>query len=412
MFDVSVPRYLVGRSLGRLADWAVFGAASGVRLAEVAEPPLPGPDWARLEVVLCGICGTDVANLRFRASPALEPFASFPAVPGHEVLARVLEVGPAVSRIRPGQRVVVDPVVSCRVRGYAGSDGCGSCRAGHPASCERAGDEAALRVNGRPLARGLTIGYHRDLPGGWGERMIAHESQLFPVADALDDRAAVLIEPLSIGMHAALALRPAPDESVLVIGSGPIALGTVWALRATGFAGYLLAQTKRKHEAELARVLGATQVAAPGGEAREALVGTGASAYLPLVGPEVYAGGGFALIFDCVGSASSIDQALRFAAARGRIALLGCAGRLRGLDLTFLWARELEVRGFVCYGRETWNGETAHTFEVTQALLLEAQAPLARLVTHVFPLRHYRDALSAAAHHGRSGAVKVLLSPR
>ncbi|MBI4538032.1 MAG: alcohol dehydrogenase catalytic domain-containing protein [Gemmatimonadetes bacterium] len=411
-FSVSIPRYLVGRTFRRISDRAVFGRVSGVRLAEVPDPPLPGPHWVRLEVMLSGICGSDIGNLTFRASPAMEPFASFPAVLGHEILGRVVEVGAAVSRVRPGQRVVVDPVISCAVRGYDGAAWCRSCRGGLPATCERAGEEGPLVVDGRPLARGLTIGYHRDLPGGWSEGMIAHESQLYPVADELDARAAALIEPLSIGVHGALRLGPAADDPVLVIGSGPIALGTIWALRATGFEGLLIAQTKRRHEAELAAVFGATQVVAPGDPAREALIGTGASAYLPLVGPEVYAGGGFTLIFDCVGSAVSLDQALRFAAARGRIVVLGCAGRLRNLDLTFLWARELEVRGVLCYGRESWRGMALHTFEVTHQLLCETAAPVARMVTEIFPLEHYRDALSAAAHHGRSGAVKVLLAPR
>lgn len=411
-FHVSVLRYLVGRTLGRIADWGVFGSASGVRLEDVADPALPGPDWARLEVLLCGICGTDIANLTFKASPVMEPFASFPCVPGHEILARVLELGPGVQGLRPGQRVVVDPVLSCTVRGHAPDQACRSCAAGLPGTCERAGEEGPPTLDGRPLARGLTIGYHRDLPGGWAERMVAHKSQLHPVAGELEDRTAVLIEPLSIGVHAALRSQPSPEDSVLVIGSGPIALGTVWALRATGFEGYLLAQTKRKHEAELARALGATQVVAPGEEARQALIGTGASAYMPLVGPEVYAGGGFDVIFDCVGSVRSIDQALRFAAPRGRIVLLGCAGRLRSLDLTFLWARELEMKGFVCYGLEEWNGERLHTFEITQRLLLQTGAAVARMVGAIYPLVHYREALSAAAHHGRSGAVKVLLAPR
>lgn len=410
-FEVSVPRYILGRTLGRVSDAAVFGGLSGVALDHVEEPRLPGDDWVALDVILCGICGSDIGALTFKSSPVLEPFVSFPAVPGHEVLARVREVGPAVTRVAPGQRVAVDPVISCTVRGHP-DDPCPPCRSGLPAACERAGEAGALEVGGRPLAAGSFIGFHRDLPGGWGRRMIAHESRLFPVPDELDDRTAVLMEPLSIGMHAALGTGPREGEGVLVIGSGPIALGTVWALRALGFRGYLLAQTKRPHEARLARMLGATETVSPGPEAREALLGTGARAYEPMVGPEVYAGGGFPVVFDCVGSQATLGQALRYAAAGGRVVVLGCAARIRNLDLTFLWARELHVKGFVGYGAETWRGETRHTFEVTRELLLETGAPVGEMVTHVFPLEQYRDALSAAAHHRRSEAVKVLLSPR
>ncbi len=408
-FDVSVPGYLAARSLGRITESAVFGALSGLRLEERPPPALPGPDWVRLEVVACGICGSDIGNVTYASSPAMEPFGSFPAVLGHEILARVVEAGPGASDLERGRRVAVDPMLSCTVRGH--DHPCPSCAGGLHSTCERAGERGELEIDGEPLAPGLTVGYHRHLPGGWGEEVVAHRSQVFPVDDALDDRAAVLIEPLSIGVHAVLGSRPLGPGPILVIGSGPIALGTIWALRACGFEGTIVGQTKREHEARLARRFGADEVVSPGLEARQALVETGARAYQPLVGPEVYAGGGFPLVFDCVGNRGSLSQALRYASPRGRIGLLGCAAKIPELDLTFVWARELRIDGFVGYGKEEWRGEGIHTFEVTHRLLLETGTPVQEMVTHVFPLEQYRDALSAAANHGRSEAVKVLLEP-
>lgn len=408
-FDVSPRGFVVARTLGRFSKSAVFGALSGVRLEERPAPSLLGARWLRLRVLKAGICGSDIGNLTYSSSPAMEPFGSFPAVPGHEILARVEARGAEVRDVEVGQRVVIDPILSCLTRGY--DEACPSCASGHHGTCERAGDEAPRTVEGRELAPGLTIGYHRDLPGGWGEVMVAHESQVFPVPEAVDDRVAVLTEPLSIGMHAVLQSRPLGSGPVLVIGSGPIALGTIWALRAAGFEGPILGQAKRPHEARLARRLGANQVVRPGDEARQALVETGASAYQAIVGPEVFSGGGFPLVFDCVGRAGSLDQALRFTAPRGRIVLLGCAGELRKLDLTFLWARDLTMRGFVGYGSEDWQGERTHTFEITMQKMTELHLPLREMVTHVFPLEQYRDALAAAADHRKSGAVKVLLEP-
>src|SRR5687768_5314105 len=162
----------------------------------------------------------------------------------------------------------------------------------------------------------------------------------------------------------------------------------------------------------MARALGASGVVSPGDEARSALVETGAQAYMPIVGPEVYSGGGFPLIYDCVGSKESIEQALRYAAPRARIVLLGCAAQLSRIDLTFLWSRELDVKGFVGYGTERWRDGTPHTFEVTQRLLVDSGAPVEQMITHVFPLSQYRDALRAAANRRASGSVKVLLDPK
>ncbi|MFC1660255.1 zinc-binding dehydrogenase [Gemmatimonadota bacterium] len=410
-FDVSVPRYLLGKGFGRVSSSVFYGSLSGVRYGEVPDPVLPGPKWVKLEVLACGICGTDIGVVTLSASPILEPFGSFPAVIGHEILARVVEVGPEVTRVEPGQRVVVEPMISCRVRGYPEGDSCPSCEDGLPSTCERGGEDGPLDMGGSAFAPGLTIGYHRDLPGGWGEATMAHESQLFGVDDGMEDRAAVLIEPLSIGMHAVLRAPPRANESVLVLGAGPIGLGTVWALRATGFHGDLLVQDPRPEVEDIARLFGATEVIRPGPEARQALVDTGAMAYQPLVGPEVYSGGGFPLIYDCVGRKSSLEQALLYAAPRGRIVMLGCAAQVSRMDLTLLWARELDWKGFVGYGRERWQGEDRHTFEITQELIGAAGIPVDRMVTHAFPLSQYRDGLKAAIHRHRSGALKVIFRP-
>ncbi len=429
-FNVTVPGYLLAKSLGRVADSAIHGRLSQLSLVDRPAPSLPGEDWVRIEVLLCGICGSDLGNIAYNSSPAMEPFGSFPAVLGHEILGRVVEAGPRAGHLSPGQRVVIDPMIHCEARGYARDQWCRSCAAGLHATCEMAGEDGPLVVGGRPagkqgrstgmrgrsteqggrpLGPGLTVGYHRDLPGGWGEQVIAHKRQVFPVPDGLDDRVAVLAEPLAIGVHGVLgsgALRsPGP---VLVIGSGTIAFAVVWSLRTLGYEGRLIAQSKRTHEVEMARALGADETVMPGDEARQALVDTGARAYMPVVGDEVYAGGGFAFVFDCVGSESSLVQSLRVASPRGRVVLLGCASQLKKLDLTFLWARELRVQGFVGYGMEEWDGQRRHTFDVTLERMAADPSALARMVTHVFPLEQYRDALRTAGDH-RSGAVKVVL---
>lgn len=411
-FDVSVPRFLLAKSLGRLTESVLYGPLSGVKLVDRGRIPLPGPEWARLEVVFAGICGTDIGNLTYSASPAMEPFGSFPAVLGHEILGRVIEAGADVSQVEVGQRVTVDPFIHCQVRGFARAEWCDSCSVGWNATCQNAGEDGPTQVDGSAFAPGTIQGYHRSIPGGWSQEIIAHRSQLFAVDDRLDDRAAAVMEPLAIAMHAVLN-TPISDRGapVLVLGSGPIALGTIWALRATGFTGEIVAQVKRDHERRMAGTMGATTMISPGPEARQAMVDTGASAYMPLVGDEVYAGGGFPLIFDCVGSRQTLSQALRYGSPRARIVMLGCAAELKKIDLTFVWARELEVKGFTGYGLEHFRGESRHTFDITHDLLLETGTPVDDLVTHVFPLTEYRQALSVAGNRRKWKSVKVLLEP-
>ncbi len=402
----------MAKSLGRVTESVLFGAVSGVKLVDHPPLELPGPEWVRLEVVFAGICGTDIGNLTYSASPAMEPFGSFPAVLGHEILGRVAEVGAHVDQVQVGQRVTVDPFIHCQVRGFKRAEWCDSCCVGWNATCQKAGEEGPTQVAGQSFAPGTIQGYHRSMPGGWGQEVIVHRSQLFPVDESLEDRTAALMEPLAIGMHAVLNTPIVdPGAPVLVLGSGPIAMGAIWALRATGFEGEIVSQVKREHERRLARTMGASTLVSPGDEARQAMIDTGASAYMPLVGDEVYADGGFPLIFDCVGSRQTLAQSLRYARPRARIVMLGCAAELKKIDLTFVWAREIEVKGFTGYGLEHFRGEARHTFDITHDLLVETRTPVADMVTHVFPLTEFRRALSVAANRRKWKSVKVLLEP-
>ena len=70
-----------------------------------------------------------------------------------------------------------------------------------------------------------------------------------------------------------------------------------------------------------------------------------------------------------------------------------------------------EVLGYFGYGMERWRGEERHTFEITRELLVATGASVGRLVTHVFPLSQYRDALKAASNRQASKAMKVVLLP-
>lgn len=83
----------------------------------------------------------------------------------------------------------------------------------------------------------------------------------------------------------------------------------------------------------------------------------------------------------------------------------------KSLGASLVWARELEVKGFLTYGLEDSRGARSHTFQITHDMLVETGAPVEAIVTHVFPLGEYRDALSADANRRQSGSIKVLLEP-
>ena len=390
---------LVGRRLPRLTR----GWMPWLALRQYPVPELRGPDWVRLRPQMAGICGSDLALLTGRASPILSPFASFPAILGHEVVAIVEEAGSAAG-FGVGDRVVVDPVISCFVRGL---DPCPACGEGLPALCLHAADG--------DLSPGMLIGYCHDLPGGWSTSMLAHASQLHRVPDAISDQAAVLAEPLACGLHAVLAAPPNPDRPVLVVGGGTIGLGVVMALRHVQPDADITAVVRHPIQARLAERLGATRVVVDrrgDGPQHAAVEVTGANRHRPIVGASVYTGG-FDLVYDCVGSAASLDASLRATAARGRLVLLGTAGELQRLDLTLAWARELRIIGSYVYGREASLPGAPHTIDHLLSWLAQADAPpVAELVTHRFELERWREALATAWGRSRHASVKVAFEQR
>jgi L-iditol 2-dehydrogenase len=355
-------------------------------------PPLPGSDWVRLQPILAGICGTDLALLTGHASSILSPFASFPAVLGHEVVGVVEETG---------VRAVLDPVISCTMRGL---EPCRWCAAGQARFC--------LRPTEGSLAPGLLVGYCADLPGGWSEGMIVHRSQLHAVPAGLSDEAAVLVEPFSVALHAVLANPPESGAPTLVIGGGALGLCTVAALRLAAPDAEVVLVARHPAQRRMGERLGVSGTVSGRGAALQAAVRhAGARAHRSILGDEVLSGG-FAQVYDAVGSRGSLTDAMRVTAPLGRMVLVGGPAEIRGLDWTLAWTRELRIDGTYVYGAEASLPGMAHTMdEAIRLLTSHPELPLGELVTHRYKLEQWPAALRAALGRARSGAIRVVFAP-
>jgi threonine dehydrogenase-like Zn-dependent dehydrogenase len=255
------------------------------------------------------------------------------------------------------------------------------------------------------LAPGLQIGYCADTGGGWSSALVAHETQLHAVPDSLSDEAAVMIEPTACAVHAALAAAgPSSADlsgaTVVVLGAGTLGLCTLAALRSLALAGTIIVGAKHAEQRDLARQLGASVVATPD-EVRRAVRRATRS-----LGVGRTLTGGADVVVDCVGSAESLSEALAVVRPRGRIVLVGMPGHV-SLDLTPLWHREVQLTGAYAYGREAGG---ARTFQLAADLVAEAE--LGRLVSALYPLERYTEAIEHAASAGRRGAVKVAFDLR
>ena len=398
----SIPRYLAMRYLGKSWRSLYTSPISCTRLVDVPEPQLPTPQWVKIRTRLSGICGSDLATITAKGSPYFSPFTSTPFVFGHEIVGEVAELGDAIEGVSLGERVVIEPALPCRVREI--DPPCYQCQNARFTHCEN--------ITRGSISEGVQTGYCRDTGGGWSQYLLAHQSQLHPVPDEISDELAVLLEPFACAIHGVLQAEIQETDDICVIGGGTIGLLTVAALRMLDYRKRILILAKHPHQQEFAREFGA-DVVIPANSGRYAAFCelTDAEPYQPELGQQVLLGG-VDVTFDCVGSSTSIDDALRFTRADGEVILLGMPGIPKNIDWTSIWYKQLRVKGAYTYGLETYEGEEIHTFQLGLRLLQEHGTQLLSLVGTPFLLQDYKRALQTALNTGKTATVKTVFDLR
>ncbi len=390
------------RHLGKQWQSLYTSPFSCTRLVDIPEPQLPTPEWVKVKTRLSGICGSDLATITAKGSPYFSPFTSMPFVLGHEIVGDIAEIGDAVDGFPVGARVVIEPVLSCKVRGI--SQECHQCRNARAANCEN--------ITSGDISAGIQTGYCRDTGGGWSQYVLAHQSQLHLVPDDISDEGAVLLEPFACAVHGVLKIPADRTTTICVIGGGTIGLLTVAALRTLGRRNRITIFAKHPHQQALARQLGADDVLSPNRDRYAAFCErTGATSHQPELGQQVLIGG-VDVTLDCIGSSTTIDDALRFTRAGGEIILVGMPGIPKNVDWTSIWYKQLNVAGAYAYGLETHNGEQMHTFTLGMRLLQEMESHLRPLVSARFPLKAYKCAIQTALNTSKTATVKTVFDLR
>lgn len=332
----------------------VFQGEGRWALEERPVPSVRNPEDVLLQVEACGICGTDLH--------ILEVPPGHPATPGvilgHEVIGRVVEVGPAVTHLRPGVRVAVAPNLYCGV--------CRFCQRGLYNHCERF----------------TTLGIFLD--GGLAPYEVAPARALFPISPQVPLERAIFTEVLSTVVGGTLQARLHPGEHAVVLGCGPVGLLFLQVFRASG-AGSLIAADIAPFRLEFARRAGADRVVNPREEDLEAVV-------------REVTGIGADVVVDAVGTLMS--TALRLVRPAGTVILFGMNAQARAeiaqYDIT---RREIRVVG-------SYVGR--HTFPLAIQMLERGAIRPEELVTHRLPLARFGEGLE----HLRQGeAVKVMMVP-
>lgn len=374
-----------------------------MRLDEVPEPVPERPGWVTARTRMTGICGSDAKQIFMDFGDdyddsALAHLFTFPTVLGHEVVADVTALGPGVDDLEVGQRVVLNPWLSCGPRGI--DPPCASCAAGDYSLC--------YHFTTGPIAAGIHTGTSKDAPGGYAQFLPAHHSMLIPVPDSIPDEVAVLADPFSVSLHSVTRHPPPPDGRVLVYGSGALGITATAIIRSLFPDVQVMVVAAHPAQAALARRLGATVVAPEPLSAliEEAAAWSGGVLQpiangLPMAHP-----GGIDVVYDTVGTGETAEVGVRLLKARGTMVKSGVHAPERW-EWSPLYFKEISWVGSNAFGVEEVDGIRMHGIAHYLRLVEQGRIDLAGMLTHTFRLDQWRDAFAALSDQSRTGAIKV-----
>jgi len=401
VFENNMPRTVATKLLGSLNPRFYVGAWSPMELKDIPDPRLPRPDWVTIRTALCGLCGSDYKQvfLKGRYDNPMTALVSFPQVLGHEVVGYIESVGPAVQQRRVGERVVLNPWLSCAPRGITPL--CEWCQRGEFAEC--------TNFTRGSIAPGIHHGNSADATGGFAPMLPAHESQCIPIPDEVSFDEAVLADPFAVSLHATLHHPPPATGTVLVYGCGTLGLLNIAILRALYPQVRILAIARYAHQTRLAQQFGAQRVI-PWRPIDDVLKivseVTGAERLQPWYGRPML-NGGVDVVYDSVGSPESVEVGVRMTRSRGRIVVTGVE-MPKKFEWTPLYFKEIALIGSNAFAIEEHEGRRQHAMEWYLEFVRTKRVDVTPIITHRYRLDDYRDAFMTCYDQGKSSAVKVL----
>ncbi len=343
---------------------ALKTAEGRFEIAEVAAPELPAADWVRARVRMAGICGTDLRHWE-KAEEELHC-----CIMGHELAGEVIEVGRDVTRVKVGDRVLIESVLGC----------------GHCDWC---------RVQQYNRCPDLYPTRRASVSRAYAEQVVGPQHKVHPLPDTIGFDDAALLDTYAVALHAQHLAGLTINARVAIIGAGPIGLGQAMLAKASG-AEVLVIDTV-PHALALARRLGADRIVDSRGED-------------PVAAVEAMTDGrGADIVFECAGGESMPDTlplATRLVRRGGRVVIVG------GFDagetaIPLEWQRiqmsEITLIPSASFAFHDLYSEQAAVLDLLARGVLQTRP----LITHRFPLERINDAFEIAQDRRRTGAIFV-----
>ncbi|PAK51418.1 NAD(P)-dependent alcohol dehydrogenase [Paenibacillus sp. 7541] len=340
---------------------AVLDRPLSIEVKQVPVPE-PKPDEALIRVHCIGICGSDVHYYEHGRIGRYE--VKEPLILGHELAGVVVRTGENVTNVAPGDRVAVEPGVTC--------GRCSYCKSGRYNLCPDVVFMATPPVD-----------------GAWAEYVAVRSDFLFRLPDEMSFEEGALLEPLSVGIHAVRRGRIRPEDRVLVLGLGPIGLLAIQAARMAGASavyGSDVVEFRRK----LALQMGAAGVIDPQQDDVSERI------------QEVTGGEGIDLVIETSGNAGAVAGSIGYVNRGGRIVLVGLPTRdAIPVDIGALVDAELDVYGVFRY---------VNTYPAAIRMLEGGSHRIRDIITHQFSLNEIKEAIELARTQ-KDSSVKVMIYP-
>ncbi len=319
-----------------------------LKIIDVEKPVIDEKNNVLVKMTAAGICGSDVGIYH-----GTNAAATYPRIIGHEMVGRVAEVGPGVTQVKAGDRVIVNQVTSC---GH-----CYPCRIGRGNVC----DSLAVR------------GVHID--GGYREFLAVPESDCYLLPDSLSDKDAVMIEPTTIAIQSCTRAELKKDDMLLIYGSG--ALGSTILKIARLMCDHIIVADIVDDKLEAAKANGAKYTI---NVMKEDLVEKV---------KEYTEGHGSTVSIDSACTKDSLIQLLKATGNAGRVMTMGFSVAGTEVNQFLITSKELDVRGSRLQNK---------MFGKAIQLIHEGKLDLNGAVSHTFPLLKAQEAFDFVDSHDPS----------
>ena len=336
---------------------------TGIRQMEMIDiltPQIIRDNDVLIKMKVVGVCGSDVHY--YTQGKIGNQVVQYPFPVGHEGAGEVIEVGSAVSRVKPGDRIAIEPAMPCGE--------CDQCKVGRPHTCRK------LRFLGCP----------NQADGCLTEYLVMPEDSCFPIADKLSYTEAAISEPLAIGLYAVNQSIPLKNASVGILGFGPIGMSVLLSAIAKG-ASNIYVTDLVDERLQIAWKCGAIYTGNP----NKADVVAEVKAKEPLL---------LDVVFECCGKQEAIDQAVEMLKPGGKLMVIG----IPEFDRWSFPVDQMRHKEICIQNIRRQN----HTLEETLELMESGKVDVGRMPTHRFPFSRTKEAFDLVTEYG-DGVMKAMV---